>query len=389
MCERIKSIPLIKTKYTKLSGYAVSSTTNQKINVTGTLHFDDNKPTFSGNAILGAFTFDDKYDMVLSDNNSRTFKLHKCQLSNTQNFTSFVFIIIEAKIVYGQIQANDYCSFYSIIRTKKFSGKYFDILGRRDIIKLDHINSGMRLYYKPLSEIDDAKGYFYHSNRYSNLGSYIDKTIPTLSSLISFGMGDFAGIPYHLIWKNKKNYEIHLTGDKFTKEGSSIFYVESPPVLSDLLEYGWQGWQQHCPSINLSVLIDYYVLIANQKHIEPKMLLACVWMEAMKHQYAKNVQRYTMNRGGYFLKSGTTTKYSFKELVQEVYTHFHVGNGDLSFIPFRNEVVHQGQINLPFPHKLQQFDLLITSIEHILLDLLKYSGKIWSRKDNRYVMFPL
>ena len=99
MCERIKSIPLIKTKYTKLSGYAISSTTNQRINVTGTLHFDDNKPTFSGNAISGAFTFDDKYDMVLSDNNSRTFELHKCQLSNTHNFTSFVFIIYHNQIL--------------------------------------------------------------------------------------------------------------------------------------------------------------------------------------------------------------------------------------------------------------------------------------------------
>lgn len=389
MCyEKLKTMPLIKSKFSKLSGYAVSKSTNKQITITGTLYLEDSQPFFKGNADQSSFKYDDKYNIILTDNNSISYKLYKCQLFNTDIFTSYTFRVMEVNISCGNIDTNDSCKFFSIIRTDKFIGKYFDILGRRNIIKLDYVKSGMRLYYKPISEIESAKGYLYYSNTLSTLDNYIDEIIPTLCSLISFGMGNFAGFPYHLIWKNDNNYKIILKGDNFTREGTGIFYVEYPNILSDLIECGWQGWKHHSPSINLPVLIDYYVLIANQKHIESKMLLACVWMEAMKHQYAKNVRNYLVNRGGYFLKPGSSNKFSFLELVQEVYNYYNVSGGDLSFIVYRNEVIHQGQINLLFPQKLHQFNKLITSIEYILLDILQFNGKVWSRDNDNYVNFP-
>ncbi len=58
-------------------------------------------------------------------------------------------------------------------------------------------------------------------------------------------------------------------------------------------------------------------------------LLGSVFMEGIKHSYAKN-KGYPQNSGGYFLKVDGTT-YSFKELVKEFYNEYGTPNGDREF----------------------------------------------------------
>lgn len=127
--------------------------------------------------------------------------------------------------------------------------------------------------------------------------------------------------------------------------------------------------------------------MANQEFIEVKILIGCVWMEAIKYEYASNIAKYKKDNNGYFLKPNSSKKFSFEELIKEVYTYFNISNSDVSFVEYRNEVIHEGKISLSFEDKKNLFNLLVCSIESIMLKILNYKGRIRDRFKGEYVEF--
>jgi len=176
--------------------------------------------------------------------------------------------------------------------------------------------------------------------------------------------------------------------------GASIFHLKYPGILQNYLERAWSAWDKHTDwdkhteQLDLPALIDLYVLLKDQSHIETRMLIGSVWMEAIKYQYAKNVAGYQQNENDFFLNPNGK-KFSFKELLKEVYKHYNVPNGDLSFIPYRNEVVHQGKITkLSVPGQPDPSEGLIRSIEYTLLMILEYEGEMRDEESKKYIKFP-
>lgn len=214
------------------------------------------------------------------------------------------------------------------------------------------------------------------------------KLIDKLCSLLSSVSANFVDSPYRVLWKDDENYMIQIHPCKFSNKGVGVFEITTPGIVQNYLINAWSAWDNYIGKIDLPSLIDYYVLIENQEIIEVKMLVGCVWMEAIKYEYASNIAKYKKNKGGYFLKPNSSKRFSFKELIQEVYRHFGISNGDLSFIIYRNEIVHQGKISLPFEGKFDIYNKLIYSIENIMLIILDYKGDIWDRFKRNPVKFP-
>lgn len=97
-------------------------------------------------------------------------------------------------------------------------------------------------------------------------------------------------------------------------------------------------WQK---KLDLDILIHYYVLLKNTGYPETRVLLGSVLMEGVKYAYAAHYKQYPRDKNGFFLKPDRK-KYSFRDLIKEVYDEFDLKHGDTGFIQYRDEVVHRG-----------------------------------------------
>ena len=277
--------------------------------------------------------------------------------------------MIKGIVKKGTIQANDKVGVFNILISKKFYGPN----------KLDKITPNTILFNTHINSIPDSSGYLYSKILFKQPKNY-SKKLDRFYNLFSFATANFVGMPYQLIYKDDNNYIITLSYPNISKDGNGIFYIEYPKIIENFINNSWRKYARFERKLDLPVLLNYYVLIENQKFLDVKLLLCSIWMEAIKHNYAKNIARYNTNRRGYFLKPDSSSNtFSFSELVEKVYDYFNVTNGDLSFVPFRNEVVHQGKLNQNFGNKYNHFLQLMSSVEKILLNLFKYKGLYWDR----------
>lgn len=345
-----KEIPLIETEIKNLIGTCNINGTAHS--VTGDLFLKEGRPFFKGTTnFIHVIDINHKpFDITLQDTLGRQIVCKKFHISSINSNSQFESdSIINVVISNGLIQDSDDAEIYNVIRSKNFSGQYFDQFNNRSINNLDVIKTGTKLYSIGVQEIDASSGYLFSNIKYSEYPDYDKNILNKFYSIFSFAFSNFVSIPYQIIWKDKDNYIIQWNYSNYSTDGSGIFYTQYPKVIQNYFDRVWKEWDKYIGILDLPALIDYYILIENQKHIESKMLLSCVWMEAIKHSYALNIAKYKQNKSGYFLKpSSSKTKFSFKELVEEVYSYFKINNGDLNFIPYRNEVIHQGKISMPF-----------------------------------------
>jgi hypothetical protein len=178
---------------------------------------------------------------------------------------------------------------------------------------------------------------------------------------------------------------IELTQTGSFGTASPILYVEYPQQLSNLLTNGLRAWDTQGKGLDLPHLIQLYILARSEQFVEASLMLASIWLEALKHQYAVSIAHLQQNPGGYFLKPDSS-RYSFKELMQEAFHHFAVKVPDDSFIAnVRNPVIHTGTVNLGSAEKLTARLEISQRIEDFLLSVLCFTGLIWDYQQAKWV----
>ncbi|HHT9146056.1 MAG: hypothetical protein Q7J76_07415 [Candidatus Brocadiaceae bacterium] len=392
--EQRKVIPIIKTEFRNLNGITIVN--EEKVNIYGDIFLKDSSPCFLGNGCLPR-TIDSVPELTLhlKDAEGHEIVCNNCMVVNSfpnkNGQVDFEAKILKLTIQKGKIDKEDEVEIFSALRINNFSGEEFDQDGHRCVNILEFVSKNARLYSVPISDISNCNGHLYFPTKMSEFNNYGEKLIDKLCSLLSFVSVNFVDSPYHVLLKNHENYMIQIYPGKFSKfsnKGDGIFRIDSLGIVQNYLKSAWIAWDNYIDKIDLPSLIDYYVFMKNQEFIETKILVGCVWMEAIKYEYASNVAKYQKDKWKYFLKPKSSTRFKFEELVQEVYNYFKINNGDLSFVNYRNEIVHQGRIYLPFEDKFNLCDQLICSIESIMLKILNYKGRIWDRFKRDYVEFP-
>ena len=382
-----KEIPLLETEIKNLMG--TCNINGSSYNVSGELLLKEGKPHFKGttNFIHVVDINHTPFDMTFQDTIGRQVVCKKFNISSIHSNSQFESdSIISVTISKGHLEDLDDVEVFNVIRSKKFSGQYFDQFHNRSINNLDVIKTGTQLCSAEIPQIDSSSGYLFTPMKYQEYSDYEKNILNKFYSIFSLAFANFVSLPYQIIWKDSDNYVIEWSYSNYSIDGSGIFYTQYPNVIQNYFDCVWKEWDKYVGILELPALIDYYILIENQKHVESKMLLSCVMMEAIKHSYALNIAHYSQNKSGYFLKPHSVkSKYSFKELLKEVYLHFNVVNGDLNFLPYRNEVIHQGKISMPFKQKYGLFLDLITTIDKLLLNILNYKGLIWDRINNEWM----
>lgn len=388
-----KVIPTIKTEFKYISGIAIID--SEEIHISGDVFLLDSKPFFKGiwRSCYSDITSILELKLKLNDSEGHEIICNNCAVSYTSTLNDGLkeikADILELTIKKGNISIskNDEIDIFCTLRMNKFSGEEFDETGNCCVNLLDFVSKNERLYSMPIPEISNCNGYLYFPIRMSKFNNYGKKLIDRLCSLLSFVSANFVDSPYQVLWKNHENYMIQICPGKFSNKGDGIFRIDYPGIVQNYLKSAWTAWENYIGKIDLPALIDYYVLMKNQEFIETKILVGCVWMEAIKYEYASNIAKYKKNEHGYFLKPNNSERFTFKELIQEVYSHFKINNGNLSFIKYRNEIVHQGKISLSFNDKLYHCNLLVGSIEKIMLKILNYKGSVWDCFEHKYVTF--
>jgi len=139
--------------------------------------------------------------------------------------------------------------------------------------------------------------------------------------------------------------------------------------------------------LDLDKLIMYYIMMKNSHFVDNSYLLGCVFMEGLKYSFAKNIKRIPYDaRAHKFLKPDGKTKYNFDELIRLLYSEFNINHGSTAFIRYRNEVIHEGAISsIGFHDILLEKEELEITIEHLLLNILKYEGLYWDKPSSQWV----
>lgn len=386
-----KAIPLLEIEIKDLTGSCIVD--GIQLNILGELILNDGKPFLSAkcdNYLLLSAIAHKTIDLTFVDSLGRRIECRKIGITHTDSDGGFESDdIIDIVIKKGNINNTDDVDFFGVIRCKEFSGQEFDQFGNRSINELSIMAAGAQLCSQTIPQIESGNGYLVSPLKHGDYADFKEKVLPKFHSLISFLFANFVSMPYQLVWKDPDNYIVEWLSTKYSTRGGGIFYTQYPGVIQNFFQKVWLEWDKYGATLELPVLVDYYVLIENETHVDVRLLLASVWMEAMKHMYAVNVAKYKLNAGGYFLKPGLLKgRFSFAELIQEVYSKFKITVGDTSFIPYRNEVVHRGKINEPIKDKLSIFMNLISTIDRLMLNILGYQGQIWDRAAKRYIDYP-
>ncbi|MCX5792131.1 MAG: hypothetical protein NTY45_07950 [Elusimicrobia bacterium] len=281
-------------------------------------------------------------------------------------------------------------SCYSIFTggEKVFSGDVFDKNGKCSIILTDFILKDSSLNGTPLgTEITNQIGYLYF-NAPAISTTEIVKHISKTAMFLSFAYARFISTPWISYFDKNNNQKIEMFPTHKSGEAGPILYISYPGTISNLLKNGWNEWDLvHGKGLDLFPLINFHILAHNQEFIEASLLLNCIWMEAFKDQYGKNIKHYPQDRSDFFLKPNGR-RFSFRELVEEGMKHFGITSPYTGFIDARNNLIHTGKIPESFGTKLEINSNLESAIEKFFFTILKYKGLIWDRKNKNWTDWP-
>ncbi|MBP8945798.1 MAG: hypothetical protein KBG25_07885 [Paludibacteraceae bacterium] len=339
---------------------------------------------------------DKVFSGIFTDNQNRIISFDKLYIYKTpisnDSFIEFEAIILNATIKNGIIDKEALAQIYVILTTIEFCGNEFiEIDGKRDralnkftlppSIELSLIN------YK-FQGISNSTGFIKLTTTINKWETEWPEIIKRLYYILSFSASNFVSMPltYFIYDDGSKKIEMHSSSQE-TGRGSSIFYLKHPGVMYNVINTIYPNYFKHEQALDLNKLFHYYIMMKNTHYLENAYLLGCVFMEGVKHSYAKKYKNYPENKGGYFLKAPNRI-YTFKELIKEVYNEFRLRDGDEEFIKYRNEVIHQGSIDLPFPEMERQKEQLEITIEKLLLNILGFKGEYyWDRESNDWIKY--
>jgi|WetSurSiteA1Bulk_404760.scaffolds.fasta_scaffold11044_3 hypothetical protein len=291
----------------------------------------------------------------------------------------------------GKILNEDDVNIYNIITDIEFSSEIkIKEFKERGIKFTPNELESLLLIKSNITQVPRGVGYFCVADKFGNFDNKWKNYLDVLLSILRFAASSFINSPVIYINNLKGGEHIEVTPYmEYDSCGSSIFYLGYPGTISDLINSTFKQFVTMRQILDLDKLLMYYIMMKNTRFVDNAYLLGCVFMEGLKYSFAKNLKNISYDASTHkFIKSDGKTKYSFKELIDELYHEYDITHGSTNFIRFRNEVIHEGAISsIPFIDILSQKQDLEITIEHLLLNILNYKGLYWDKPSRQWVEY--
>lgn len=288
----------------------------------------------------------------------------------------------------GEISPNDEVNIYNIITDIKFASEIrIPGFSQRGIkFSLDELNR-LVLIKIEVPQVPRSVGYFVIDDQFSNYDQLWRNYLDILELMLRFADTDFINSPILYIKNQAEGEYLEIISYiEYGGRGSKIFYLSYPGTISDFVNSTFRQFVSLRERLDLDKLLMYYIMMKNTGFVDNSYLLACVFMEGLKYSFAKNIKNYTYNESRHKFEKFSGGFYQFEELIHELYDEYGITNRNTSFIRYRNEVVHEGKISsISFEEVLREKMKLQITIEHLLLNMLKYEGLYFDRSSRQWV----
>lgn len=288
----------------------------------------------------------------------------------------------------GEIKTTDNVNIYNIITDLEFADeRRISGFKERGIkFKLDELKD-LVLIKSSIPQVPRCVGYFAVADTLSGFETKWRDLLDHLLLTLRFAASNFINTPIIYINNSNGGERIEVTSCiENVGRGSSIFYLGYPGTISDLINSTFRQFISLRKDLDLDKLLMYYIMMKNSRFVDNTYLLGCVFMEGLKYSFARNIKKISYDAAAHkFLKSDGKTKYNFDELITLLYSHFDINHGSKAFIKYRNEVIHEGAISsIAFENILSEKQELEITIEHLLLNILKYDGLYWDKLSRQW-----
>jgi hypothetical protein len=381
-----KVLPEVITNFPALNGFAEQDGQKHAISAIVTLN-DNSDPLLIGTGpiewVSGLFR---QYRVVLTSSNGWNLVCENCNNTQTKNHNQFVANLGKVKAIFGKEPDPKSASCFAVFvgGDNKIRGDDFDQERSRTVISLEGTGRCGELYGASVGWGQQEIGYVYLKAD-GKLPEEDWVFLGRLQMFLSLAFARFIDIPWYGRFDDTGNIQIEMLPHQNPGIASPLLYISYPFQVSKLIKNGWNQWDTRAQGLELPQLIRQYILVRDQQFIESSLMLACVWMEAFKYQYAQNIKKYG-KIGDYFLKPGSTKdKFAFKELVEGGMKHFGIAHPYLDFIDIRNEVIHTGTITASIDKKIEVRRKLEQAIEEFFFTVLEFDGYIWDHIQSRWV----
>lgn len=298
----------------------------------------------------------------------------------------------------GQIADGDTVTLRQILTTIAFGADDMRVVGQagvRPVVTFTPTDlAGLTVVRARVPQVPRATGYIEVVDSYTATQTRWPDVINRLRALMNLTANDFVGLPILYIAGPKGKRLVLRAIYKETGNRESIFPITWPQALSRLVNSTYEQYVTLEGAFDFPRLFHYYIMMRNTGYPENKYILGSVFMEGLKHCYAKNYRGYKKYGGSWkkpvaLRKDPKDKTYRFKELVEEIYAEFGIQHGDTSFVDYRNEVIHQGEISsiTNFPDLRKSATALEVTIEHTILKMLHYDGEYADRATGKWVEF--
>jgi hypothetical protein len=265
-----------------------------------------------------------------------------------------------------------------------FSGDLRDQNRERTIIDLSPTGRKSFLYGTRLLQLNQEVGYLALKDESHSLSDDIDY-IHQICHFLSFAYSRFITCPWMIRFTEKCTI-VEINRIKYSGNASPVLNLKYPRQISNLIINGWREWNKLCISLDLPRLFHQFILANDQPFVESSLMLSSIWLEMLKHNFAKNVKSYPQAKGGFFLKADGKSKYTFKELLNSAFQHFNVVPPNESFIKdIRNPVIHTGSILVPWEQMLKEKLDVLDRIVDYFLTLFCFTELVWDRKQDNWI----
>jgi len=246
---------------------------------------------------------------------------------------------------------------------------------------LNHVT----LVKEPVVGLPSATGYFVFIDSVAAVDSTWKAIFhEDLYSLLSLASSNYVSFPItYLVGPNGKRLEL-LASVRETGRGVSVIPLDRRRVISRFLNSTFDHYQAMRQTLDLPMLIHYYVLLKNTSYRETRYLLGSVFMEGLKYAYATS---HGYRKKGLKWVDPNGAQLDLRGVIKNVYSTYGIANGDENFVQYRNEVIHEGKLKLSLSDLLAKEDALEETIEHVLLKVLNYDGLYGDKATREFIEF--
>jgi hypothetical protein len=288
----------------------------------------------------------------------------------------------------GNIRDSDQVNIYNIITDINFADEVnFADLGKRGIKFLSEELKDFALIKTEVQQVPRSVAYFGVSDIYEKFEEKWRNYLDVFLLMFRFAASNFINSPVIYIKNPTGGEHIEMTSYiEYGGRGGRIFYLTYPGTVSDFVNSTFDQFVSLRKKLDLDKLIMYYIMMKNTGFVDNSYLLGCIFMEGLKHSFAKNLKGYPYDSTNHSFLKPNGSRCTFRDLINELYSEFHITHGNTGFIKYRNEVVHEGILSsISFEEILNEKQNLETTIEHLLLNILEYKGLYWDRPTREWV----